>query len=57
MKELDSDKGRGLIESVRQGLGKLYFAFLCAVNRVIHVSIACYARFHDAREGFRIGLI
>lgn len=75
MKELDSDKGIGLIESVRQGLGKpniiyvknfvsgsqdvgkLYFAFLCAVNRVIHDTIACYAHFHDAREGFRIGLI
>ena len=32
MKELDSDKGIGLIESVRQGLGKLYFAFPCAVE-------------------------
>jgi len=40
-----------------QDVGKLYFAFPYAVNRVIHDSIACYAHFHDAREGFRIGLI
>ncbi len=57
MKELDGEKGIGLIESVRRGLGKLHFAFPCAVNRVIYGSIAFYEHFHDAREGFRIGLI
>jgi len=30
-------------------VGKLLFAFPCAVNRVIHDSIACYAHFHDAK--------
>ncbi len=29
-------------------MGKLHFAFPCAVNRVIHDGIASYAHFHDA---------
>ncbi len=29
-------------------MGKPYFAFSCAVNRVIHNGIASYAHFHDA---------
>ncbi|RKI63934.1 hypothetical protein D7V82_19260 [bacterium 1xD8-6] len=31
-----------------QDVGKLYFDFPCAVNRVIHDAIASYAHFHDA---------
>lgn len=37
-----------LWETMFAGRGKAALAFPCAVNRVFHDSIACYAHFHDA---------
>ena len=38
-------------------MGKLPFAFPCAVNGIFHSGIACYPHFHDARGAYRIACI